>query len=145
MDKLTDHAQWQKLVKHHAKMKSRHLRDLFRDDPDRAEKFHIEDCGLFLDFSKNLITEKTLNKLVALAKAAGVEAARDRMFGEATTRMRETLDMDAVLQTAIREIGEALGIAEVEVRMGQSGNQESMAPAAHAGDDGREAAEEVAS
>lgn len=72
-------------------------------------------------------------------------AARDRMFSEATTRMRETLDMDAILQTAIREIGESLGLAEVEVRMRKGSAQESMAPAAQAGDDGREATEEVAS
>ena len=44
-------------------------------------------------------------------------AARERLTGEAVARMRETLDMDTVLQTAVREIGEALGIAEVEVRM----------------------------
>jgi GAF domain-containing protein len=47
-------------------------------------------------------------------------AARDRMLGEVTARMRQTLDMETVLQTAIREIGDALGIAEVEVRMSES-------------------------
>jgi GAF domain-containing protein/HAMP domain-containing protein len=45
-------------------------------------------------------------------------AAREQMLGEITSRMRETLDMDAILQTALREMGERLGIAEVEVRMG---------------------------
>jgi len=45
-------------------------------------------------------------------------AAREQLTGEVTARVRETLDMDTVLQTAIREIGEALGLAEVEVRMG---------------------------
>jgi GAF domain-containing protein/HAMP domain-containing protein len=45
-------------------------------------------------------------------------ASRDRLIGEVTARVRETLDVDAVLQTAIREVGEALGLAEVEVRMG---------------------------
>ena len=45
-------------------------------------------------------------------------AIEERLIGEVTARMRETLDMDTVLQTAIREMGEALGIAEVEVRMG---------------------------
>jgi len=45
-------------------------------------------------------------------------AARERLVGEITSRMRETLDLDAVLQAAVREIGERLGIAEVEVRMG---------------------------
>jgi hypothetical protein len=45
-------------------------------------------------------------------------ASRERLIGEVTARVRETLDMDTVLQTAIREVGEALGLAEVEVRMG---------------------------
>jgi GAF domain-containing protein len=45
-------------------------------------------------------------------------ASRERLIGEVTARVRETLDVDAVLQTAIREVGEALGLAEVEVRMG---------------------------
>jgi GAF domain-containing protein len=44
-------------------------------------------------------------------------AAREQMIGEVTARVRETLDIDTVLQTIVREIGEALGIAEVEVRM----------------------------
>jgi GAF domain-containing protein len=58
-------------------------------------------------------------------------AARERLAGEITTRMRETLDIDTVLQTAIREIGEALGMAEVEVRMlgGPAGEpQAGLAP-----------------
>ncbi len=45
-------------------------------------------------------------------------AGRERLIGEVTARVRETLDVDTVLQTAIREVGEALGLAEVEVRMG---------------------------
>ncbi len=45
-------------------------------------------------------------------------ASRERLIGEVTARVRETLDVDAVLQTAIREVGDALGLAEVEVRMG---------------------------
>lgn len=47
-------------------------------------------------------------------------AARDRLMGEIVAHMRETLDMDVVLQTAVRDIGQALNIAEVEVRMGPS-------------------------
>ncbi len=46
-------------------------------------------------------------------------ATREQLVSEVTARMRESLDMDTVLQTAIREIGDALGIAEVEVRMGR--------------------------
>jgi GAF domain-containing protein len=54
-----------------------------------------------------------------LLAEAQYRAARDRVFGEVTARMRETLDVDRVLQTAIREIGEALGLPKVEVRMGR--------------------------
>jgi GAF domain-containing protein len=67
-------------------------------------------------------------------------ATQDRLIGEVTTRMRETLDMDTVLQTAIREIGEALDIAEVEVRMGRSPISPSPSGSeelASAGDDGQ--------
>jgi len=45
-------------------------------------------------------------------------AMEERLVGEVTARIRETLDVDTILQTAIREIGDGLGIAEVEVRMG---------------------------
>ena len=58
-------------------------------------------------------------------------AARDRLLGEITARIRETLDMDTVLQTAVREIGEALGIAEVEVRLAEP--TPVQAPASPAG------------
>jgi hypothetical protein len=44
-------------------------------------------------------------------------AAREQLIGDITARMRETLDMETVLKTAIREIGDALGLARVEVRM----------------------------
>jgi GAF domain-containing protein len=50
-------------------------------------------------------------------------AAEEQLLSEVTTRMRETLDMDMVLQTAIREIGDALDLAEVEVRMGMDRNR----------------------
>jgi GAF domain-containing protein len=65
-------------------------------------------------------------------------AARDRLIGDITARVRETLDVDTVLQTAIQEIGDALNIAEVEVRMGTSTQQQPPAPPAHIGDDGSE-------
>jgi GAF domain-containing protein/HAMP domain-containing protein len=72
-------------------------------------------------------------------------AAQDRMLGEVTGRMRETLDMDTVLQTAIREIGEALGMVEVEVRMGQGRGAATSPSPVRAGGDGYEGAEEVLS
>ena len=67
----------------------------------------IEQLGLALDSAR--LYEDTRRR-----------AARDRLLGTISTRMRETLDVDVVLQTAIRDIGQALNIAEVEVRMGPS-------------------------
>ncbi len=63
-------------------------------------------------------------------------AAEERILGEVTARMRETLDMNTVLQTAIREIGDVLNIAEVEVRLGRGGASTPHASSAPAGDNG---------
>jgi len=67
-------------------------------------------------------------------------AARERLLGEVAARMRETLDVDTVLQTAIREIGDALGIAEVEVWMGRTTPSEPRPSQARVGGDGRRVA-----
>lgn len=57
------------------------------------------------------------------------QAQRDRLIGQVTARVRETLDLDTVLQTALREIGRTLDLAEVEVRLGQAGSENT--PASH--------------
>jgi hypothetical protein len=57
-------------------------------------------------------------------------AARERLTGEIAARMRETLDVDAVLETAVREIGRALNIAEIEVRM-ESGERATQSANGH--------------
>jgi GAF domain-containing protein/HAMP domain-containing protein len=71
--------------------------------------------------------------------------ARERLLSQTTARMRETLDIDTVLQTAIREIGEALGIAEVEVRMGREAVQESPQSTALGGNEGDDGSKGVPS
>ena len=58
-------AAWQALEDHHATMRGRHLRDLFADDPARGERMTAEAAGIFLDYSKNRITDETLKLLVA--------------------------------------------------------------------------------
>ena len=63
-------------------------------------------------------------------------ATQDRVLGEVAGRMRETLDMDAVIKTAVRDIGEALGIAEVEVRMGMGSDRVPVTEPGRSGDDG---------
>ena len=91
--------EWQALVAHHAAVRDRHLRDLFAADPGRAGRLTAEGAGLYLDYSKHRITGETVALLVALARAAHVEARRDAMF--AGERINVTEDR-AVLHTALR-------------------------------------------
>ncbi len=72
--------EWQALEKHFMKMKDVHLRTLFKNDPHRAKKFTIEASGWRLDYSKNLINEKTMMKLQALAQASGLGQSIQDMF-----------------------------------------------------------------
>ena len=76
-----------------------HLRDLFAADPGRAERLTGEAAGLFLDYSKNRVTDETLRLLVALAEQAGVAERRDAMF--AGERINVTEDR-SVLHVALR-------------------------------------------
>ncbi len=73
---LTRRAAWQALQKHRSAFGETHLRDLFAADPQRGERFVAEGAGLYLDYSKNRITDETLALLVALADECGV---RDRI------------------------------------------------------------------
>jgi glucose-6-phosphate isomerase len=97
--KLTELPQWKELKKHQLEMKRLHLRSLFRDDPERASRFTLERMGLYLDYSKNLITPKTLKLLIDLANAAGLRAAIDDMFGGEKINFTENR---AVLHVALR-------------------------------------------
>ena len=99
MAALTGSPAWQALVAHHARIKDVHLRTLFADDPGRAERFCAEGAGLFLDYSKNRITDETLRLLLTLAEERGVMKRRDAMFaGEKIN----TTERRAVLHVALR-------------------------------------------
>jgi glucose-6-phosphate isomerase len=99
MTKLTETPAWQALTAHYAKIKDAHLRDLFAADPGRAERFSVEGAGLFLDYSKNRITDETLRLLLQLADERGVAKRRDAMFaGEKIN----TTERRAVLHVALR-------------------------------------------
>ncbi|GAB4226605.1 MAG: glucose-6-phosphate isomerase [Kiloniellaceae bacterium] len=88
---------------HHWEMKGQRLRDLFAEDPQRFRRFSVNLDDLLLDYSKNLILPETLEKLLALARAADVEGGRDAMFdGE---RINAT-EGRAVLHTALRNRSE---------------------------------------
>ncbi|MEO3859157.1 glucose-6-phosphate isomerase [Acrocarpospora sp. B8E8] len=77
---LRDRPAWQALQRHHAQIEGRHLRELFADDPGRGERMCAQAAGLYLDYSKNRITDETLRLLVRLARESGVEQRRDMMF-----------------------------------------------------------------
>jgi hypothetical protein len=75
--RITETDAWQALVRHHRRVRDLHLRDLFRDDPERATRDTADAAGLFLDYSKNRTTAETLPLLLDVARAAQVEARRD--------------------------------------------------------------------
>ncbi len=90
---------WQALERHWQQMRSRHMRELFADDPARAERMSADAAGLHLDFSKHLATDETLRLLFALARAVDLEHWRERMFTGEQINLSEDR---AVLHTALR-------------------------------------------
>jgi glucose-6-phosphate isomerase len=72
MTTLTRSPAWQALASHYGQIKHLHLRGLFADDPGRAARLSAEGAGLFLDYSKNRITDETLQLLLALGEERGV-------------------------------------------------------------------------
>ncbi len=99
MSKLTLSTAWQALTAHYDSMKARHMRQMFQDDPARIEKFSIKTGNLLLDYSKNRITDETLQLLIGLAEQAGLPAFMERMF---TGDKINTTENRAVLHTALR-------------------------------------------
>jgi glucose-6-phosphate isomerase len=77
---LTALPEWTALKTHYESVQDLQLRGLFASDSSRGERLTVEAAGLFLDYSKNRVTDETLRLLLALAKARGVIALRDRMF-----------------------------------------------------------------
>jgi glucose-6-phosphate isomerase len=94
--------EWKSLMDHSGAMKDMRTRDLFKDDPHRFSNFHILLEGALLDYSKNLVTAETIDLLVALAEACGVEQWRERMFAGEKINASENR---SVLHTALRSDG----------------------------------------
>ncbi len=90
---------WKALEQHHAEIGDRHLRDFFGEDPDRGTRLVAEGAGLFLDYSKNRITDETLGLLTQLADEQGVAERRDAMFRGEHINVSEDR---AVLHVALR-------------------------------------------
>jgi glucose-6-phosphate isomerase len=90
---------WKALAAHHKKIRDAHLRDLFADDPKRGERLTAEAAGIFLDYSKNRITDETLKLLLQLAGECGLRRRIDAMFRGDKINITENR---AVLHVALR-------------------------------------------
>jgi len=96
---LTERRAWKALEAHYQQVQHLHLRKLFADDSDRGERMTAEAAGLYLDYSKNRITNETLKLLLQLAEESGLRARIDSMFrGE---KINPT-EKRAVLHVALR-------------------------------------------
>jgi glucose-6-phosphate isomerase len=99
LEPLTKRKSWKALQTHCERIRGLHLRKLFADDPQRGERMTAEAAGLFLDYSKNRITDETLKLLIDLAQESGVRSRIDAMFrGEKIN----TTENRAVLHVALR-------------------------------------------
>jgi glucose-6-phosphate isomerase len=96
---LTKRKAWTALKALHKTVHTLHLRKLFDDDPKRGEKFTAEALGIYLDYSKNRITDKTLKLLFDLAKESGLRERIDAMFRGEKINITENR---AVLHVALR-------------------------------------------
>jgi glucose-6-phosphate isomerase len=96
---LTQRPAWKALAAHYKSVRKLHLRDLFAKDPKRGDRMTAETIGLFLDYSKNRITDQTLKLLFRLAKESGLPERRDAMFKGEKINITENR---AVLHIALR-------------------------------------------
>jgi glucose-6-phosphate isomerase len=87
------------LAKHHSELAGRHLRDLFAGDPARGERFCAEAAGIYLDYSKNRITDETLGLLLQLAQQSELGRHREAMFAGERINVSENR---SVLHVALR-------------------------------------------
>src|SRR5947208_7957942 len=96
---LTERQAWNALAAHHQDVRELHLRQLFADDPKRGERMTAEAVGLYLDYSKNRITDETLKLLLQLADESGLRKRIDAMFRGEKINITENR---AVLHVALR-------------------------------------------
>jgi glucose-6-phosphate isomerase len=99
VEPLTKRKAWQALQAHYDKSKESHLRQLFAEDPKRGERLTAEAAGLFLDYSKNRITDETVKLLIQLAEESGLRGRIEAMFRGDKINITENR---AVLHVALR-------------------------------------------
>jgi len=101
--------QWQDIKQHYEEMKNVHMRDLFRDDPDRFTQFSISTKEILFDYSKNIISDKTIRLLLNLANECRLSTAIEAMFnGDKINEMENR----PVLHTALRNFSGKPAYAE---------------------------------
>lgn len=96
---LTKTPAWKALQSHHTEVGGLHLRELFAADPQRGRKLSAEACGLYLDYSKNRVTDETMRLLLGLAEERGLRGRIDAMFRGDKINLTESR---AVLHVALR-------------------------------------------
>jgi glucose-6-phosphate isomerase len=96
---LTQRPTWKALQEHYQKIRDQHLRTLFGGDPNRGERFSLEAAGIYLDYSKNRITNETIRLLLELAESSGLRERIDAMFKGEKINVTEKR---AVLHIALR-------------------------------------------
>src|SRR5271170_55289 len=108
---LTQRPAWKALETNFETVRELHLRSLFADDPKRGERMTVEALGLYLDYSKNRITDETLKLLIQLAEESGLRARMDAMFRGEKINITENR---AVLHVALRAPREASIVVDGE-------------------------------
>lgn len=97
--RLVERPAWQALIKHHQRVGNLHLREIFADDPQRGERLVAEGAGLYLDYSKNRVTDETISLLLQLADECGLTNRIEAMFNGGKIN---TTEQRAVLHEALR-------------------------------------------
>ena len=96
---LRERSAWKALEEHYQKVRSMNLRSVFNNDPQRGERYVIDDAGIYLDYSKNLITDETIQLLLKLSEECGLKDHIDAMFSGKKINITENR---AVLHIALR-------------------------------------------
>ncbi len=127
---LPERSAWKELQEHYAQVRGVHLRDLFADDPQRGERLALEACGIYLDYSKNRVTDETMRLLLRLAEESGLREHIDAMLaGEKINITEDRAVLHVALraprkeQIAVDGIDVVPAVHEVLDRMGEFANR----------------------
>src|SRR6476469_9674276 len=110
---LRDRPAWAALTEHYEQIRGQHLRELFDADPDRGKRLALEAVGIFLDYSKNRVTDETLGLLIELAEQSGLRERVEAMFTGDKINLTEDR---SVLHVALRApSGERIKVDGIDV------------------------------